>query len=212
MPRLLHGWMQFRAGCRSVCRRAGGSLLLLRGRFFLAGWRSVGRAGDRLLHFLHPVHHACIHVLQGLARQLLHLQRLDGGLERRDILFQPEQHRFQFLDTPARFLGIQRGRNPLRKCQTRLLRLPGLLQKTESRHEPGKIKSCGVDAHVGVLLKTLSMHGDRITPVRTVAQTRRFRCERNAPAAPCAGSGRQPRQPSFPSPPPHNAGLPSGYG
>lgn len=110
-----------------------------------------------------------LHVFQGLAGELLHLERLNGGFERRGVLLQPEEHGFQLLNAPGGFLWIKRGGQPLRPGRAtarplrrwrRLLfplrmhlRLGGrvslchLLQKVEPRHPLGKIESGWVLAH-----------------------------------------------------------------
>ena len=153
MTRLLHGLLRSglcrHAICSSLvfCRvlvTCGGCLLF----HWLLVLSSSASARYRLLHLLRPAGHIRLHVLQGLACELLHLQRLDGGLEGGGILLQPEQHGFQLLDALARFLRVERRGDPLRQGRAcRRTRLRHLLQKIEAGNEPGKIESGGIASH-----------------------------------------------------------------
>ena len=153
MPRLLHGLL--RSGLSRHAIRS--SLIFCRGlvcssrlrcRSLFVGSSISARRRHRLLHLLRPAGHVRLHVLQGLACELLHLQRLNSGLEGGGILLQPEQHGFQLLDALARFLRVERRGDPLRQGRAcRRTRLRHLLQKIEAGNEPGKIESGGIASH-----------------------------------------------------------------
>ena len=129
---------------------SGGGL----GRFLHA--RDHGVGGLELERVGH-VAHVEVHALERGQRHLLHLQRLDGGLERHRVLVEPELHRLELLDALVQLLHVERGRHPVAKVGQlgNVLRraLGQVLQKVKTGDEFAETEVGGI-AH-GLLLWNL---------------------------------------------------------
>jgi hypothetical protein len=122
--------------------------------------RRAGRGIGDLLHARHDgvsrlelegighVAHVEVHALERGQRHLLHLQRLDGGLQRHGVLVKPELHRLELLDALVQLFHVERGRHPVAKVGHlgNVLRgaLGQVLQKVKTGDELAETKTGGI--------------------------------------------------------------------